>query len=133
MSRAAAQSLLWHRHMAIAMHDEGGNLFRLDIRGMLQKADLDCCQKELAAYVTRSGPVKLLFVLESFEGWDRADNWNDLSFFIKHGDSIRRIAIVADERWRSETLMFAGADLRRAPVEFFPAPEVAQARAWLSA
>ena len=119
--------------MAIAMHDEGGNLFRLDIRGTLQRADLDRCQKELAAYIGRSGPVKLLFVLEDFDGWERTDNWNDLSFYIKHGDSIRRIAIVADERWRSQTLMFAGADLRRAPVEFFPAPAMAQARVWLSA
>jgi len=119
--------------MAIAMHDEGGNLFRLDVRGSLRKADLERSQKDLQAHMARVGPVKILFVLEDFEGWHSGDNWSDLSFYITHGDSIQRIAIVGDERWRSESLMFAGADLRRAPVQFFPAAAVADARAWLAA
>ena len=48
---------------------------------------------------------------------------------------IDRIAIVGDERWRSEALMFAGADLRRAPVEYFAgsSSEDGAARAWLTA
>jgi hypothetical protein len=40
---------------------------------------------------------------------------------------------VGDERWRSESVMFAGADLRKAPVEFFAADDVTAARAWLTA
>ena len=60
-------------------------------------------------------------------------NWNDMSFYVKHGDSIERIAIVGDERWRGEALMFAAADLRKGPVEFFSQPAVAEARAWLVA
>ena len=74
-----------------------------------------------------------MFVLDQFEGWDARDNWSDLSFYARHGQTIERIAIVGDERWRSEALMFAGADLRNAPVEFFPAPAVTDARAWLTA
>jgi hypothetical protein len=115
------------------MHHEGDNLFRLDVRGSLRKADLERTQKDLLAHMARVGPVKILFVLEDFEGWQSGDNWSDLSFYIMHGDSIQRIAIVGDERWRSEALMFAGADLRRAPVQFFPAASVADARAWLAA
>jgi len=119
--------------MPIAMHDEGGNLFRVEIRGTLRQAELEQHQRTLAGEMNRIGPVKLLFVLEGFDGWHPADNWSDLSFYVKHGQSIQRIAIVGDERWRSETLMFAGADLRQAPVEFFPAHAVADARLWLSA
>jgi hypothetical protein len=53
---------------------------------------------------------------------------------VAHGDSIDRIAIVGDERWKSETLMFASADLRRGPVEFFSSQNgLAEARAWLDA
>jgi hypothetical protein len=118
--------------MPMTMHHEGGNVFRLETRGTLQKADLERCQKELVAHMARLGPVKLLFVLEGFDGWDPRDNWSDLSFYMTHGETIQRIAIVADERWRSETLMFAGADLRKAPVEFFPGDAVADARAWLT-
>jgi hypothetical protein len=77
--------------------------------------------------------VRLLFVLQGFEGWEPKDDWSDLSFYVKHGDRIERIALVGDERWRDETLMFAVADLRKAPVEFFPAHAVEDARAWLAA
>jgi hypothetical protein len=56
-----------------------------------------------------------------------------LNFYLKHGDAITRIAIVGDERWRSLSLMFASADLRRAPVEFFSPDKLADARAWLAA
>jgi stage II sporulation SpoAA-like protein len=55
-----------------------------------------------------------------------------LTFYVKHGDSIQRIAIVGDERWRDEARMFASADLRRASVEFFPLPALAEARRWLA-
>jgi len=119
--------------MPITMHHEGDNLFRLDVRGSLRKADLERNQKDLLVHMARVGPVKLLFVLQYFEGWHSGDNWSDLSFYITHGDSIQRIAIVGEERWRSELLMFAGADLRQAAVQFFPAPGLADARVWLAA
>ena len=45
---------------------------------------------------------------------------------------IERIAIVGPDRWRAETMMFAAADLRRAPVEFFKEDALDAARAWLS-
>ena len=52
---------------------------------------------------------------------------------MSYGDAITRIAIVGDERWRSEMLMFAAADLRKAPVEFFSEGAITTARAWLAA
>jgi hypothetical protein len=118
--------------MPITMHDEPGNIYCLKIRGTLRKADFERCQERLANDIKRIGPVKLLFVLDGFEGWEPHANWNDLTFYVKHDDLIERIAIVGDERWRSEALMFAGADLRKAPVEFFTGDTVDAARAWLA-
>lgn len=118
--------------MPISLEHERDNVFRLDVRGTLRKTDLDGCQERLTREMARIGPVRLLFVLEGFEGWEPNARWDDLSFYIRHGDTIERIAIVGPERWRSETLMFASADLRRAPVEFFPETAAAAARAWLS-
>ena len=34
--------------MPIALEEEPGNVFRVEIRGMLRKAELDRCQAELA-------------------------------------------------------------------------------------
>jgi hypothetical protein len=113
---------------------EADGVFRADIRGTLTRAELDRCQQQLASTLPSSDFVRVLFVLESFTGWDERDNWSDLTFYATLGDRIERMAIVGPERWRSEALMFAGADLRRAPVEFFAgsAAETA-ARAWLTA
>ena len=118
--------------MPIAMHPEGANVYRVEIQGTLKKADLDRCQAELTAEMRRLGPVRLLLVLRDFQGWEPRTDWNDLTFFVKHGDGIERIAIVGPPRWRSESLMFAGADLRRAPVEFFAEEDGGRASSWLS-
>jgi hypothetical protein len=120
--------------MPIALTNAGDNVFRVQLQGMLRKADLDRCQAQLASEMRRLGPVRLLFVLDGFGGWEPGDNWSDLSFYARHGDLIERIAIVGEEKWRSEALMFAGADLRRAKVEFFAGPPASteDARVWLT-
>jgi stage II sporulation SpoAA-like protein len=119
--------------MAIAMHTEGGNTYRLDISGLLRRADFQRCEADLAAELDRVGSARLLFVLQDFEGWEQDEHWSDLAFYVKRGDAIERIAIVGAERWRDLAMMFASADLRRAPVEFFAEDQIGRARAWLSA
>jgi hypothetical protein len=119
--------------MPATIQHERDNIYRMDISGLLTKSEFDRCQETVIAEIRRTGAVKLLFVLSGFQGWERDPKWSDLSFYIKYGDSIERIAIVGDERWRSEALMFASVDLRKAPVEYFsPESAVADARAWLT-
>ena len=118
--------------MPITMQHERDNIYRVELGGTLLKKDLDRCQEQLVGEIGRIGPVRLLFVLQGFEGWERGSNWNDLSFYVGYGDRIERIAIVGPERWRDETMMFAAADLRRAPVEFFNEDALSGARTWLS-
>ena len=115
------------------LRHERGNLYRVEVQGLLRTSEFEECQGLLRTEIGRVGPVRLLFVLEGFEGWEPGDDWRDLSFYVSHGDAIERIAIVGDERWKSESLMFASADLRKAPVEFFTPEQVTGARYWLSA
>ncbi len=119
--------------MSISMQHERDNVYLLEVSGLMRKADLEQCEKELADEMRRLPQVKLLFVLKDFEGWEPHADWNDLTFYMKHGGAIERIAIVGDSRWRSEALMFAAAGLRRAPVKFFSEDDLASARVWLSA
>jgi hypothetical protein len=118
--------------MPMTVHHEDGNVYRLEVQGLLRKLEVERCQDVLIEDMARVGPVRLLFLLGTFEGWAPHDDWHDLSFYMKYGGAIERIAIVGDERWRAESLMFAGADLRQAPVEFFSREKAADARAWLS-
>jgi hypothetical protein len=115
------------------MFHEGGNVVRLEIGGRLTRAEFARSEADLARELDHLPAAKLLCIVKGFEGWESRADWNDLSFYLEHGDAIERIAIVGDERWRSELLMFAAADLRRAPVEFFAEHDVAAARSWLSA
>lgn len=117
--------------MPIELHHERDNVFRVELRAKLRRSEFDHCQDLVLHEASRLGPVRLLFVLDGFDGWDSQDNWRDLSFFVRHGDAIERIAIVGDERWRDLALMFAAADLRKAPVEYFNEKDVAAARSWL--
>jgi hypothetical protein len=114
------------------MRHERDNVYRFEVRGTLTKAEMDRVSAALVVEMKRIGKVRLLFVLIGFKGWEKNQAWNDLTFYVQHGDHIDRIAIVGDERWKSEALMFAAADLRSAPVEFFPSRAMAEARAWLS-
>ena len=57
-----------------------------------------------------------------YESWDAHE-------FIAEGNTV---VVVGEERWRSEALMFVGADLRQAPVAYFAANEGDRAAAWLA-
>jgi hypothetical protein len=118
--------------MPIDLQQDGGNILRIELRGTLRQGEFARCQDQVLHEVSRVGPVRLLFTLDGFEGWDSQDNWHDLGFFVRHGDAIERIAIVGDERWRDLALMFAAADLRKAPVEYFGAQDLVTARRWLT-
>jgi hypothetical protein len=117
--------------VSLTVHDEGRQVFRLDVSGMLRRAELDEAEGTIARAIDAAGDVRLLVVLTAFEGWSSDDDWSGLQFYMEHGDRIARIAIVGDEQWRSHMLLFAAADLRRAPVQYFAGDAVEEARDWL--
>ncbi len=118
--------------MPIALHHEGDTTYRLEFSGRLESPDYARVESELAEIVGKAGTVKLLCMLDEFEGFGKKVGSN-LSFYAKHGDQITRIAIVGTERWRHQSMMFAVAGLRKAPVQFFLNTDLAKAREWLAA
>jgi len=118
--------------VAATLRRESRNTWRPDVTGVLLRSDLDAVEQAAAETIRHSGRIRLLVVLDGFEGWEQGMSWRDLGFYIRHGDDIEKIAIVGDETWRSEALMFAGADLRKAAVEYFPAADVSRAAEWLA-
>lgn len=118
--------------MPLTMEHEHDNVYRLDLHGRLGRTDFERCEQQLEKEIVQKGPVRLLIVLDRFTGWDPDAPWNELAYYMKHGDAIERIAVVGPDRWRRHMMMFAGADVRKAPVEYFPPGTLADARAWLS-
>ena len=89
--------------------------------------------EEMARAVIDGGEeVRLLVVLDGFQGWARSEGWdNDLQFTVEYGDRIARIAIVGDERWRDEALAFVGQGFRKTKIEYFATPLAQGAEAWV--
>lgn len=118
--------------MTAATIETPGNLLTITVRGQLKKEEYDRLLRQAEPIIGQKGRIKLLIVGEGFAGWERASGWGDLGFMMEHDDDIGKIAVVAEERWRDDLLMFLGAGLRAAPVCFFTPDQLELARAWLA-
>jgi hypothetical protein len=98
----------------------------------LRKSELEQVLQAASEAIQRDGKIKLLFVLDHFEGWETDADWGDMNFYLKHDKDIEMIAIVGKDQWRDHSLMFAGAGLRKADVEYFTLYESDRALAWLA-
>lgn len=118
--------------MPIQIQYQPNDICILHISGVLKQDEFAATQDELAHKIDAGAKPRLLVIGESFGGWERGADWNDLDFLLSHSGEIAKIALVTDARWEVQALAFAGAGVRRAPVKFFPPNELAKARAWLA-
>ncbi len=102
------------------------------ITGLLGKAELDDVRTRATADWGPDTRGKALIVVQDFLGWNRSDNWDDVSFYAVYGRRIDKIAIVAEPKWEADLLAFTGAGIRRTAVRFFLPDQVALARTWLA-
>ena len=75
-------------------------------------------------------PLKLSETLTSL-WWDKKGDWGDLSFMYEHDALIDKIALVLENQWEEQALMFVGAGRRQAIVELFDINEEEETRKWL--
>jgi hypothetical protein len=115
--------------MSMETHVEGKRLLVARIHGVLRRPELDEGQRAAAKIIRQVGKVTVLILLDGFQGWERGDQWDDMSFLFEYDEDIEKIAIVGEERWRDEVLMFTGAELRHSSVRYFNDSD--SARAWL--
>ncbi len=117
--------------MSITFTKESDDLFVISVQGVLTFKDLKEVENKASEGIDRSGKVKLLVLAEQFSGWGKEGDWGDLTFMHEYDPYIEKIAVVSDEKWRDQILMFLGAGRRQAPVEFFLPDEEKDARDWL--
>lgn len=117
--------------MPAAIQRETNDRYVLHIRGILRESEFRSTQDTVASAIDGGVKPRLLVILENFEGWERGAEWGNLDFMYWHSPEIAKIAIVGDPRWELEAMAFGGADLRKAPMRFFPSDQQDEARAWL--
>jgi hypothetical protein len=119
--------------MPLQIKYEPNDICVLRISGILKRSEFGAEEKTLARHIDTGLKPCLLVILEAnFEGWERGADWNDLDFYISHGRKISKIGIVAEPRWETLALAFAGAGVRGTPVKFFSPNKLDQARSWLA-
>lgn len=116
--------------MSVTLVQESDDLLVLRVSGQLQLEAMQDVQLRASAILRTAGRMGFLVILEQFEGWKSGKGWADSTFPEENDQYISRFALVGEEQWRDQALMFALAGLRPIEVEYFTAE--AQARQWLA-
>lgn len=119
--------------MPISWNIEDNNLISFTVTGQLGKSEYDKIQDELGSIANKIGPVNILILLKDFDGWEKAEGWEDFSAIEKNDQNIKKMAIVGEEKWRGLVTAFTLKDLRSASVEYFASDSDKMARIWLEA
>jgi hypothetical protein len=119
--------------MGATIEQEKSGVWVVHISGALRKEDMDAIQGEGLKGMEPHQQARVLVMVEpDFSGWVGSEVWNDMTFFVKYGNSISKIAVVGDPKWQSRMLMFTGAGFRRTQVKYFAEANGAKdAYAWL--
>ena len=119
--------------MSVKVGDVSDGLLTVKIAGKLKKSELERAQASTLEVIREHGKVRILVIATGFLGWERQDDWNDVSFPAKVGKQIEKIAIVGERRWEDLVLAFMGKGFRPTAIEYFDTGELARARAWVGA
>jgi hypothetical protein len=119
--------------MPVEIIDASGKLLQLKVRGMLKKTDHERLIQIAKGAIAREGKIRALIVAEDFKGWERHEDWGDVSFMMEEGQHIEKMAIVGDEKWKDDALAFTAKGFRPTDIEFFPVSRLNEARTWLAA
>lgn len=117
--------------MSVTLTKEKNDLIVISINGILTFNELKEVENKEREAIDRNKGVKILILAGKFTGWGKEGDWGDLTFMYEYDPFIKKIALVADSKWRDELLMFLGDGRRQAQISFFCPDEGDDARNWL--
>jgi SpoIIAA-like len=117
--------------MSVIVSKESENIFVIRVNGIMTFNDQKEGENRVSTEIDQSSKSKILVLTENFSGWSKEGDWGDFSFMNEYDPYIEKIAVVADEKWQDQILMFTGAGLRQASVKFFSSGKEESARDWL--
>ncbi len=103
------------------------------ITDIFRLSDQEAVQAMAKKLIEKGQKVRILVVIDHFQGWERNAKWEDIGFLVEYGDDIKKIAVVAEERWKDQAFLFAGKGFRATEIEFFPLSSMQQAVHWVRA
>lgn len=115
--------------LSYAEHDNA-QAVEIRLSGRVSTDEFDRVANKLEAFIKRHGQVRVMEVIQDFEGMDAAALWHDIKFSLRHLQDFSRIAVVASpdthNLWSSLVSPFIECE-----VEHFAPDEIEAARDWL--
>lgn len=98
--------------------------------GRVTEHDMDEIVPKLEAFIDKHGTIRLIEIIERFEGFDPTTVFDGMKFDIKHISDVTHAAIVSDMPWVG-FMTRAAAMMMPITVKMFTMNELDQARAWI--
>ena len=98
--------------------------------GRVTEHDMDQIIPRLETFIGRHGSIRLLEVIERFEGFDPATVLDGMKFDIKHLKDVSHAAIVSDIPWVG-IVTSAAAMVMPLTIRAFPGDKEDDARTWI--
>ena len=119
--------------MPIDFRIQDSDVIVLRVSGELKIDEFQDTQLQCEEIIKTIGRVKLLVITENFQGWERAEGWEDWSFAERNDPYIDKIAIVGDPKWKDLVFAFTAKGLRPVSIEYFDSDQETKAWQWLNA
>jgi hypothetical protein len=118
--------------MPIQQKLENDNTLVFHFGGQLSQVQYKQFQEQIEALGKEHGKIKLLVILEDFQGWEAGDGWADTTDMTDRIDPyLKKMAVVGEEKWQDKIEVFTLKGLRPVPIEYYVNDEQA-ARQWLN-
>ena len=110
---------------------ENNGICLINVTGKISVDEFKLVQADCESAIQKNGSIKLLVILDGFEGWQEGIGWDDSSFAQRNDAFIKKFGIVGEEKWRNLSYVFTLKGLRPFPIEYFGAGQIEVARAWI--
>jgi len=109
--------------------DDASATIEIRVAGRVTAGQFEGIARRMEAFLERHESVRLIEVIERFDGMDLSLLFDDVLFSLRHMRRFSHVAVVTDLRW-AEKMANAAAIVLSARVRLFPLDSLADARNW---
>ena len=103
----------------------------LTVNGRVTREDFDAVIDKVQGFIDTHGTIRVLEVIESFEGFDVSVLWPGIKFDIRNIRHVSHVAVVSDIGWMTPISKAAGAVIS-SNLRTFDLAELSAARDWIA-
>ena len=118
--------------MPIQWEIEPGKMVVFHISGKITPSEVKILQTDVTPTIKEGTVERVLIILGNFRGWESAPGWEDTSMAEVNDQYISRIAVVGDEKWHEQAMLYLLAGLRPVEITYFSQDDEIAARLWLT-